>query len=120
MAAIRQHQGRGFGDIIEIDEAEPGFDGIGHAIDAVADHAIPLRKAVLHVGGWLQNPDVEGGGEQHLLDPQLVPVMPHRFVLRTQHGMVDEAADAPMTPRTPPPPPATTSPAPTPPTTLVT
>jgi hypothetical protein len=69
MASARQHEGCGFRDIIEIDEAKPGFDGIGHAIDAVGDHAIPLREAVLHVGGWLQNRDVEGGAEQHLLDP---------------------------------------------------
>src|SRR6266851_2667254 len=94
MASARQRQRGSFGDIIEIDEAEPGMYRVGHAIDAVADHAIPLRKAVLHVGGWLQNRDVEGGGEQHLLDPQLVPVMRHRFDLRMQYGMVDEAGDA--------------------------
>src|SRR5260370_22919907 len=94
MASARQRRRSSFGDIIEIDEAKPGLYRVGYAIDAVADHAIPLRKAVLHVGGWLQNRDVEGGGEQHLLDPQLVPGMRHRFDLRITDGMVAWAGDA--------------------------
>ena len=89
-----QHHRRGLGDVVEIDEAEPRVDRVGHAIDAVADHGVPPREAVLHVGGRLQDGDVEPGAEQHLLDPQLGPVMRHRLDLRMQHGVIDEARNA--------------------------
>ena len=57
-------------------------------------HPLPFGQAVLHVGGRLQDGDVEVRAEQHLLDPHLVPVVRHRLDLRVQHRMIDEARHA--------------------------
>lgn len=94
MAGAGQHRCGGFGDIVEIDETEPRFDRVRHTIDAGAYHAIPFGKDVLHIGGGLQDGDVERRAEQHLLDPQLVPVMRHRLDLRVQDRMIDQARHA--------------------------
>ncbi len=59
MPGACQHYRRRFGDIVEIDQTEPRFDRVGHAIDAVADHVIPLCETILHVGGRLQDGDIE-------------------------------------------------------------
>jgi len=93
MSSLRQHQRGSFRDVVEIDEAELGIDRVGHAIKAVANHAIPFGERILHVGGGLQDGDVEPGAEQHLLDPQLGPMMRHRLDLRMQHRVIDKTPD---------------------------
>ncbi len=91
MAVGREHPRRGLGDVVEIDEAQPRLDRIGNAEHAVRDDAAPGAEDVLHVGGRLQDGELEAGGEQHLLDPHLLPVMRHRLDLRMQHRVINEA-----------------------------
>jgi hypothetical protein len=46
------------------------------------------------VGGRLQHSKLKTGGDQHLLDTHLLPMMRHRLDLGMQHRVMDEAPDA--------------------------